>query len=423
MATQVLITVGKNELPCLVSARRLYEHYSKKDGAPPRLILVCTTKADTATLTEAIKEHVHEASAEPLVVCDAFDPAKIFEMVRAAKLFNQSNNQDIFHINYTGGTKAMGLHTYEALKSRFPNATFELSYLAPDRHVLRTTAGAILPPSPYVDERQTWPKLQLAQLAALRSFPEPDPTDVDEQLIQLSKATLAHLLPKAGKNLDFLTEWNRVKKIKAPLTWNPDWLPCTDQLRQYRAWSGLFKMPTGETRWRIPTRGSKEDEPAIKRLDKFLNNEYLEVIAYVALKAALNDPNRVWHSVEFTVAKDRTFEIDVLALLGYQVLAVSCSFGTNPQSVKLKAFEVLHRARQFGGDQARMIVLSPMEDDAIGALEADINADLGVSGHSESSLPPVKIFGRSTMIDPDGKLDVSALTRRFKEYLQGTKWT
>ena len=72
----------------------------------------------------------------------------------------------------------------------------------------------------------------------------------------------------------------------------------------------------------------------------------------------------IFHNVHVrrTTTEDsvRDFELDVVAMLGHQIVVISCTIdqGTGLEGlIKQKGMEVLHRARQLGGDEARAIVL------------------------------------------------------------------
>lgn len=49
-----------------------------------------------------------------------------------------------------------------------------------------------------------------------------------------------------------------------------------------------------------------------------------------------------------------SFELDVVGIRGYQVFAISCTTGGNFNETKKKLFEATMRARQLGGDEARI---------------------------------------------------------------------
>ncbi len=60
------------------------------------------------------------------------------------------------------------------------------------------------------------------------------------------------------------------------------------------------------------------------------------------------------------VGEDRDFEIDVLVRVGRRVGLVSCYAGNDYTTAKHKLFEAVERARQLGGDLARVAVAAPL---------------------------------------------------------------
>jgi hypothetical protein len=55
--------------------------------------------------------------------------------------------------------------------------------------------------------------------------------------------------------------------------------------------------------------------------------------------------------------KGHYFEVDVIALRGYQVFVFSCTTATSDSDCKEKLFEVSLRAKQLGGDEARFALV------------------------------------------------------------------
>ncbi len=58
----------------------------------------------------------------------------------------------------------------------------------------------------------------------------------------------------------------------------------------------------------------------------------------------------------------KELELDVVVLNGYQVTGITCSTSNGEKIAKLKGFEVIHRVRQIGGDEAKAIVISGLRD-------------------------------------------------------------
>jgi hypothetical protein len=59
---------------------------------------------------------------------------------------------------------------------------------------------------------------------------------------------------------------------------------------------------------------------------------------------------------------DFDFEFDVAAMRGYQFFGISCTTSANKGLVKSKLFEAYIRARQLGGDEARVGLVCGYED-------------------------------------------------------------
>lgn len=48
------------------------------------------------------------------------------------------------------------------------------------------------------------------------------------------------------------------------------------------------------------------------------------------------------------------FQLDICAVYGYQLNVISITAAKDKGTVKLKAFEALHRAHQLGGDESKL---------------------------------------------------------------------
>lgn len=70
-------------------------------------------------------------------------------------------------------------------------------------------------------------------------------------------------------------------------------------------------------------------------------------------------------------------ELDVVMLRGYQLFLFSCTTASERHFVKNKAFEAIHRARQFGGDEARSVVVTLLPTDPRRGEQVPTVTDLG----------------------------------------------
>ena len=101
------------------------------------------------------------------------------------------------------------------------------------------------------------------------------------------------------------------------------------------------------------------------------------------------------------------FEVDVIVILGYQVVVVSCTTTNEKRIVRRKAVEGYLRARQLGGDEARTIVLCSLNDQMRQKLENELKDDTG------SKDVPLQVWGKETWPN---------LSKKFCEYLRGLGW-
>jgi len=82
-----------------------------------------------------------------------------------------------------------------------------------------------------------------------------------------------------------------------------------------------------------------------------------------------------WRIVKGEAEKD--FEIDIMLLYGYQLCGISITSSNEERLCKSKAFEILHRSQQMGGDEARAVLITTLSDDKVERMERDLETDVG----------------------------------------------
>ena len=106
-------------------------------------------------------------------------------------------------------------------------------------------------------------------------------------------------------------------------------------------------------------------------LNDFIKGIWLEFFAAHHLNNALKTFSRKNYRVYVDVkvhrregAYQKDFQLDVVAVLGYQVVVISCTTTGKTYNeeriealLKSKGMEAIHRSRQLGGDEARSILL------------------------------------------------------------------
>lgn len=87
------------------------------------------------------------------------------------------------------------------------------------------------------------------------------------------------------------------------------------------------------------------------------------------------------------------FDVDVIAIRGYQLFALSCSTDSRKGLLKSKLFEAYIRARQLGGDEARVALVCCIDDGD--GLQHEMRRDVDPEGR-------IRVFGRKRLSDLSG---------------------
>ena len=162
----------------------------------------------------------------------------------------------------------------------------------------------------------------------------------------------------------------------------------------------------------------------MKKMGSFICGTWLEYAAYAAFKETLEQIDKrhkkvtdnsrsnyeLFHHVYIrpkgVSETDKHFELDVVAMLGYQVVVVSCSVTAKSSDVKLKAMEAYHRAKQLGGDEARAVVLCVAEDEVVTDIQKELWDETGTEN-------PLQVWGKCNMED---------LCKKVKKLLKELYW-
>ena len=445
MSTHLILLVGTNPLPVWVA----WEQLKGRLEQPVSLVTLVHT-AETEYDACQIKKRIGKGGPEVrLWPTAAGAPEAIYRDV-AACLTDEQLEGTHTHIHYTGGTKVMAVHSIKAVAESLTQGNWQTSYLYP-----RGSEGPCI-----VDgdgntignnDARIGIHLNADVLASLHGFeigpfprgartiPVPNPAP------ETSAATLLlDTLVRNGCRGKYLG--NKRKKIPGWL--NDTWRPALTDLK--RPWPSLYSLPAtsrtvraphGVTNWpaiareidqelcgglgafdgngefHIPSSGSPGIGPEqLEAVDSFLDGGWLERAAFAKLEKALKGTGRtnfnLYHSATFQRTGSRraqTFELDVVAILGYQVLVVSCGVTGKEKEVKLKGFEALARARQIGGDEARAILLCLADPGKARTIEEDLHRDIG--GKDK----PLEVWG----IDTWPQLDLKFVLYRN----QKLKWS
>ena len=240
-------------------------------------------------------------------------------------------------LNYTGGTKTMVVHAYRAIETNCPRAVFSYLHARSLKMVVEQRDQPCLevPVSLLVQ-----PKIQ--DLLALHGY-----TLKHDPISQPFKPEVCRVLAQIGckewrewcnTNLRDGKELRREREIKTI------GLPVDkpfDKLAPY--WEGCQTLSDLAEQW----------EMRAKKIAKWLDGTWLEHYTLWALQQIAFDCQIHQYGMSFE-PKERDFEFDVAAMRGYQLFALSCTTGSKKSDVKSKLFEAYVRAKQMGGDEARV---------------------------------------------------------------------
>jgi hypothetical protein len=107
----------------------------------------------------------------------------------------------------------------------------------------------------------------------------------------------------------------------------------------------------------------------------------------LAMSIHIQDPEKTWRSTD-------QFEFDVAFLRGYQLFAISCTTSFSHDHCKEKLFEAYVRARELGGDEAR-IALVCCYDYPTDQLKQELSLIIPKKGNKYD--PKIEVFGRSDL--------------------------
>ena len=365
MGTQLILTVGTNPLPVWVA----WYHLKEKLPKPIKVRLVHTK--DTVDERDRLKKYCQGADfLDPIQTADG-DPRTVRNDIR--NIANGlSDETTLLHIHYTGGTKVMAVETVAALEAALPDSIYlDTSYLDPRKATgpaIVNRAGAS-----WVKDTRKEVNPCLSRIAELNGF---------------------ELGPFTHQYWDQGSKSYQKENCPAPKELNQDQLD----------------------------RGAKSlrGQPGMG-VDPIL----LEYGAYNAFKTALDKIStrnasrknyKLFHNVyvrraRATDQRVRPFELDVVAVLGYQIVVVSCTRDSgldqikdsDSAQIKKKGMEAIIRARQLGGDEARAIVLCRAHPNNAKLIEEELKDEMG------SASEPLQVWGRNTW---------QSLSTYLEQYLQ-----
>lgn len=397
----LILLVGGNPLPNYVAARVL-----AKRGATLHLVYTQKTDAIARRLARCLSlpaEDIRlggEFAPPQFIPVDERDPRNIFSKISA--LFEPDKDSGQIAIarnrrvglNYTSGNRPMSVHAYDAVKKNRDNAIF--SYLDASRLEMLVHDAACVTTLPIRADKLLNMRLEtLFELQGLtEKLPKPSPTPIQPNLAQ----TLAQLHSSAEGTQAWF-DWGGRKKDNKSADWTK--LP-----------KGEPKLEAVEAALTEMCGGSEPSPDAVARAlgqetlpscTKWFQSDWLESYVLSCVQDAIRGRSDTFDALMnvHRVREDQVdvLELDVVVMRTYQLFVFSCIVSDRDDACKYHAMEAYVRARQTGGDEARvgLVCLHPTPAN----FQKKLLSSLDAAGK-------IKVFGRG---------DLTSLTDRIRDWL------
>lgn len=382
----LVLLVGSNPLPNAVASQLLVE-----EGGCITLVHSKGTAKIADSLERWIKAFKQGGSPEVYKSeVDESSPADIQNRVKQALNNRQRTSVGL---NYTGGTKVMAVHAYRAVQEWAVehNTSPVFSYL--DARTLEMVFERF---EAHPEQRVFVGRsieLQIKDFLDLHSWKTQSSYN-REPFLPESAAALAQV----STDSNCLTIWRNwlccQLRCKARRDDDKAWksitqlaqvqleLPQNDCLKLFgeKLRSELRLSPDAESIWLSKEALGQDPE----KLCEWLDGVWLESYVLTIVKS-LRDDLSLSDFAQSVKTEAPQFEVDVVAVWGYQLFVFSCSTDSKKGQLKLKLFEAYVRARQLGGDEARVALVCLHSEPHL--LEQEMQRDFAVEGQ-------IKVFGQ-----------------------------
>ncbi|MCP4215246.1 MAG: hypothetical protein GY765_11340, partial [bacterium] len=304
------------------------------------------------------------------------------------------------HLNYTGGTKVMGTHVYRFVEMNFGTYPRKksFSYFDGRRFQLMSDGDCKLPKYDLRKES----KISIDNIIDLHDFHKKSNREDD-----------------AFTNvLDYMKEEGNVTRLSSAIVSLRDDYGYVR--KRNKGWEDLAESANG-----ILADCLKKMPPALYFFDDAGNFDPVkpQTLTLSHSKKLYNFLNGIWleqyihHLVNTSDLDAETdlkinksdwlsyFQLDVAARNGFQLIGVSCTVSEDKGTCKHKGFEIIHRIRQIGGDEAKAMVVTLATENTRKNVEAELLKDAGCpEGY-------IKVLGRDD-------LDKETFYGKLKDFIQ-----
>jgi hypothetical protein len=414
MFEHLILLMGTNPLPNFIVA----EYYLQNNPALKNIWLVHSEKTNSQegtytyaeNLVNALKlRHPHKSiSFNFIPLSDISNAGKILSDVKKLLIAGLKENSSV-HLNYTGGTKVMGTHVYLALKQEEKRLSKSFSYLdARTFRIVNDEKGVI------TDDLRNKVSILFEELIKLHGFKRTnDDSDKDfSEAIKVFKNLIDekrldnYFKENGGYNRRLFESKNKEGKLSEKIS------ELKEELKGYKATDTFFSvvrsMPEGHQLFDatgnfVTPVNNRQCESAIR----FLDGSWFEDYIYTSLVNGVSDSSiKILKNRE--IKKDGwtgNFQLDVILIKGYQLIGISCTTSKEKHICKSKGFEIIHRAKQIGGDEAKAVLFTLLDDGRKLDLQDELLIDTG------STTANIIVFGIED-------LNEDYIVKKIKEFIK-----
>lgn len=366
----LFLLIGENPLPNYVAANLMLNK-----GGTAYLVHTTDTLTEARRLQKILGHELNGFKAIELCPLDNYESDAYYIQKEINEKLKTIKGGKI-GLNYTGGTKAMSAHSYRTLfYEKMSNKTYKqrediiFSYLDPRK--LEMCIDKEDNERGHLKIRPETLEVELVKIFQLHGLEFKQKPLKDAQLPNLA-AALTNIFNSDSKRKQWFdwycnvfckearkrkeNGWGNWKSntdlaaISIPLENLP--IEMVTAFEQEKLLASGDKLVLSE----IKTTGTFTD---VQSFCKWLDGLWLEHYVLKQIKEIVNSQAIYDYGLNFEIKLTDTekFEFDVAFTRGYQLFAISCTTTHDRKLCKSKLFEAYLRARQMGGDEARVALV------------------------------------------------------------------
>jgi hypothetical protein len=409
----LVLLIGTNPLPNFVVA----EYFIEKNVNLKKIWMIYSEKIRSQEGTRELAYNIASLMKKkhPGLVDTYFEFVSLSDVGNAKrisyditeKLLKRISCSATLHLNYTGGTKVMGVHVYRIIDTTDVKRISERSFSYLDTRTFRIVDDSGIYLS---DDLRKEISISPSELIALHGFKrnnEDNPFEFQDALHELKNAIISdrigeyYNLQNGYRRELYLSDNSKDNKLARSLK------QIKMELKESHIDTGIFlnvvqALPAG---YRIFNEMGKFNEPEsngkCKDVFEFLDGTWLEYYVFETLKGSYAKTG-IAITMDWKIKKDEwidDFQIDVLLLNGYQFIGISCTTSNKKHICKGKGFEILHRSRQIGGDESRSVIVTCLSETDRDKLQSELRNETGSSTQNilvlgKDDWPPDRLLGK-----------------------------